>query len=99
MNCKHSVNIGSVIKRPMLLVHSLSFSFSVTSLTYKQLPLVQTHQRNVIKPFFKMSHACILSPKVIKPFYFLQVTLQNPGSFQSMPFLLHPELMEIKAEG
>ncbi|EDL26020.1 mCG1035255 [Mus musculus] len=25
--------------------------------------------------------------------------MQNPGSFQNTPFLLHPELMEIRPEG
>lgn len=25
--------------------------------------------------------------------------MHNPGNFQNVPFLLHPELMEIKAEG
>lgn len=33
------------------------------------------------------------------PFEFLEVTMQNPGSFEDVPFLLHPELMEINAEG
>lgn len=46
-----------------------------------------------------MSNAHVLPPKVIKLFYFLQVMMQNPGSIQNMPFLLHPELMEIRAEG
>lgn len=48
-----------------------------------------------------MSNACGLfpPPKVIKPFDFLQVMMQNPGNFQNMPFLRHPELMGIKAEG